>query len=455
MADEKHIVIVGAGFSGSLMAINLLRQQGGRVTLIERDAAKIARGTAYGTRRSEHLLNVRAGNMSAYPDDPSHFLRWIEKRGEAADQFIPRKIYGQYIGDQLAEMVRTEGERFQLIVGEVIAADRKIAEPGFSVTLADGSSLAYDTLILAQGNLPPGDMPVFAGLKPPLYHADSWGSDWLSGLSAQDHIVLIGTGLTSVDVILTLDEAGFRGKVTALSRRGLKPQAHLEKGPVVQLVDRPEGDGSHAIAHIRNRAATVGWHMAVDELRPHVQDLWRRMDRAGQGRFLRHARPYWDVHRHRIAPSVAAILERWSNEGRLEFAAGKITDVAAVQEGEPPLATIRWRVRGSEEKRAIAVSRIINCTGPHGDIRRSTDPLLGYLAQQGLIRNDVHHLGLDVDRFGGVRNVVGHVQPDLRALGPLTKGEAWEITAVPDIRRQVWDMARSLSNSHWVGGEGL
>jgi uncharacterized NAD(P)/FAD-binding protein YdhS len=202
---------------------------------------------------------------------------------------------------------------------------------------------------------------------------------------------------------------------------------------------------------VRSRAEAVGWRAAIDELRPHTQHLWRRHDTAAQRRFLRHLRPYWDVHRHRLAPQVAARIAVLEQEGRLHFVAGNLT--AAAVEGDA--ARLHWRPRGETAERSLLAQRVISCTGPEGDLTRVGHPLLDSLRAQGLLRSDPHHLGLDVEQSGRLHNAYGDPQDGLFAVGPLTKGEAWEIVAVPDIRRQVWDLARYLGSAHWVGGEGL
>jgi uncharacterized NAD(P)/FAD-binding protein YdhS len=205
------------------------------------------------------------------------------------------------------------------------------------------------------------------------------------------------------------------------------------------------------VAHVRRRARDVGWRAAVDELRPHTQNLWRRHDLAAQRRFLRHLRPWWDVHRHRLAPVVAARIAALQAAGRFRVAAGRIAAVDAAADG----ARVWWRPRGAATLQALDVGRIVNCTGPAADLAGVVDPLLRGLLAAGRIRADALNLGLDVDHLGRVRDGAGDARDDLFAIGPLTRGEAWEIIAVPDIRRQVWDLARYLTNSHWVGGEGL
>jgi len=264
-------------------------------------------------------------------------------------------------------------------------------------------------------------------------------------------VLLVGTGLTAVDMALSLDQAGFAGSITALSRRGLRPRAHTETGPAVGAVSRPQAKGSHLLRAIRRRATEIGWRAAVDELRPHVQDLWRTHSPAEQDRFLRHARPYWDVHRHRFAPAVDRRIAELEAAGRLRFAAGELVAAAPHDGG----ARIAFRPRGGDGLEHMQVDRAINCTGPDGDLRRVPDALVADLLDTGLIRSDAHRLGIDVDHLGRVRGATGEAHDHLFAVGPITKGEAWEIVAVPDIRRQVWNLARFLADAHWVGGEGL
>ena len=306
-------------------------------------------------------------------------------------------------------------------------------------------------MVLALGHFAPAGLSVLAGLKPPLLVSNPWGAQVTQGLEGVDHVMLVGTGLTAVDVALSLDKAGYRGRITALSRRGLVPRAHAPVGPVAGPVARPDARGSWLLHALRRRSAEVGWRQAIDELRPHTQSLWRLHDAAAQARFLRHARPWWDVHRHRLAPPVAAKVAAMQSEGRLEFLAGRLLGAEQHEHG----AQITWRRRGQDKVESITVGRVITCTGPEGDLGRCDHTLLASLLHQGKARGDAHRLGLDVDHICRVIDARGQRQQRLFAVGPLTKGEAWEIIAVPDIRRQVWDLARYLTNSHWVGGEGL
>lgn len=448
MAD--HIVIVGGGFSGTLLAINLQRFEGPRATLVDRVEERIARGVAYSATEPAHLLNVRAGGMSAFPDDPGHFVRWLEARGTGAAQsagqsFVPRRLYGAYLRETL-DAVRSE--RLTLIEGDVCDA-----EPD-GVRLADGRRITGDAVVLATGNLPPHTPPGIdpAALPEGRYLDDPWRSDPGAGLGAEDVVVLLGTGLTAVDVALQLDAGGFAGRIVALSRRGLRPRRHRDGSPpVAGGTDLPGVPLSWTVRQVRGEAAAEGWRAAVDALRPITQRLWAASDLPTRARFLRHLRPFWDVHRHRLAPAVADRIDAMMAGGRLRFMAGKVAGAAA----EGPGIALSWRPRHGDVAQTLHAARIVNCTGPQGDLTRTDDPLLARLAARGSIRPDVLRLGIDVDAQGRVIGKDGAPDPRLHCIGPMTRGGLWEVVAVPDLRRQAWDLARRLSHAEWVGGEGL
>ncbi|RYD51629.1 MAG: FAD-dependent oxidoreductase [Sphingomonadales bacterium] len=446
----EHVAIIGAGFSGTLQAINLLRHDGPRATLIER-APVAGTGLAYGAAHPSHVLNVRAANMSAFPDDPSHFVRWLEARGvpDAPGAFIPRVTYGEYLRELLEAALRDPSGRLQLVRGEV--EDLDFAND-VKVRLAD-RTIQADAAVLAVGNLPPHDPPGLdpALLSPARYKGDPWDASVPENLSDRDTVLIIGTGLTMIDVVLLLDARGFKGRIIALSRRGLLPRSHAPGGAWDKITERPATTASQLLHGVRERGGEIGWRNAVDELRPFTQAMWGNASEAERGRFLRHLRPWWDVHRHRLAPEVHARLMAVIDRGQLEVIAGKTTSFDEGQHG----ITVAFRRRGCDAQESLTAQRIVNCTGPLGDLARTEEPLLQKLAARGHIRPDAAHLGIDVDNQGQTIDAQGQPNGNLYALGPMTRGAFWEIVAVPDIRNQTWNVARRLSNAHWVGGEGL
>jgi len=447
-----HVAIIGAGFSGALQAINLLRHDGPRATLIER-SLKVGKGVAYSAAHPSHLLNVRAANMSALPDDPDHFVRWLAANGGGdGGSFVPRIRYGDYLAELLGLAVAAAPGRLRILRGE--AADIVTDAGGVTVRLADGDTIRADAAILALGNLPPHEPAGLdpAALAPGAYAADPWGGDLADGLGAGDTLLAIGTGLTMVDMALLLDARGFRGRMVALSRRGLSPRAHAPGPPIpAGLSERPSKAVSVLQAEVRARAREIGWRPAIDELRPYTQGMWLAAGPEERARFLRHLRPWWDVHRHRLAPTVAARMAAMQEDGRLILAAGRTIGFA--QDGAE--VAVRWSPRGEAGERTMRVRRVVNCSGPLIDLGRTREPLLRSLSARGLIRPDPCHIGLDVDVQAQLIGADGQPNPRLLALGPLTRGAFWEIVAVPDIRVQTWAVARRLSNAHWVEGEGL
>lgn len=447
----EHVAIIGAGFSGTLQAINLIRHEGPRATLIER-APVAGTGLAYGAAHPSHLLNVRASNMSALPDDPAHLVRWLEARGveNAAASFVPRRVYGEYLREMLEQALARYPDRLRLVRGEV--EDVTFDADGATLRLSDGT-LHADAAVLAVGNLPPHDPPGLdpAALSAERYKGDPWDPSVPEGLSDDDTVLVIGTGLTMVDVALLLEARGFRGKIVAVSRRGLLPRPHAAGQDWDKLRERPTTRASALVRAVRARAEQIGWRNAVDELRPFTQPMWANAGEDERARFLRHLRPWWDVHRHRLAPEVHARLQALVDRGQLEVRAAKTLGFAEGPDG----IVVALRPRGSDGPETILAQRIVNCTGPLGDLARSREPLLQRLAERGMIRPDPAHIGIDVDNQGQTIAADGRANANLYALGPMTRGAFWEIVAVPDIRTQTWAVARRLSNAHWVGGEGL
>jgi uncharacterized NAD(P)/FAD-binding protein YdhS len=446
-----HVAIIGAGFSGSLQAINLVRHGGPRATLIERRGT-LGRGVAYSAAHPDHLLNVRAANMSALPDDPLHFVRWLAEHRPDIQGFAPRLIYGEYLDGLLAQARADAGGRVDVRTGA--AVDVRFEGDAVHVVLDDGEVITADAVILALGNLPPHEprgLPD-ALVGSDIYAADPWAAGVADGLASDDNVLVVGTGLTMVDVALLLDARGFQGRIVALSRRGLVARAHGDAGAAQSPIsERPAPVATSLLRAVRSRSRAVGWRAAVDELRPFTQSMWLAAGIEERRRFLRHLRPWWDVHRHRLAPEVAARVAAMRERGQLEIVAGKLFDVT--RDGDR--ATVRWHPRGTDAVRSETVRRIVNCSGPQGDLLRTDEPLLRRLLTSGAIRPDALRIGIDVNAQSEVLGADGTANPRLIALGPLTRGSFWEIVAVPDIRVQTWSVARRLANAQWVGGEGL
>lgn len=425
-AERHHICIVGAGFSGTMLAVHLAAR-GCRVTLIDR-AGSFARGVAYSTVEDHHLLNVRASNMSAFADARDHFAEWLVSRTQAGPTtFAGRRIYGEYI----AEMLHEHSASIEVLQAEVVGVTAAGA------CLSTGRVIAADALVIAAGNLPPEPLATFATATVP-FVADPWSAD---GRRAMDVIagdagtvLVVGTGLTMIDTVLSLDARGYRGRIVAVSRRGLVPRAHAAAG---QAVSPPEERGLLPLLRwLRAQASVAEWRAAVDALRPITAQIWQGWSQQEQSRFLRHARPWWDVHRHRCAPEIDARMYDLIQEGRLSILAGRVVSCRG--------DAVALHRRGRRDVEEVAVDSIINCTGASGDLSRSRDVLMRALLDEGSARADAFGLGLEVDDGCRIIDAQGDATPGLYAVGPITKGMYWEMVAVPDIRGQVEGAAEQI-----------
>lgn len=428
------MTIVGGGFSGTMLAAELARR-GIPSTLVE-GSGRAGLGTAYSTGEAAHLLNVPAGRMGAWADQPGHFASEIASDGYEAHEFVPRRRFGEYLRKILQEA--TASGLVRVVQQDAVAAER--GADGWSVRLADGSHITGQALALAQGNQAPQAPPFARGIEQKFFVNDPWSDDGRAAIvraaATGGDVLLIGTGLTMVDMVLTLDEVRLRGRMVAVSRRGQVPRSHADHGVApVTLEEVPQGSLKRLWRWLLNRGAAVGWRAAVDSLRPHSHALWQSLSNSDQRRFLRHARPWWDVHRHRIAPEVFGRIKRLVQIGRLEIVAGRVTDMW-VKDNKLDVAIKRRGKRDADDHKFVLA---INCTGPLGSISASTDPLIKGLLEAGLAKSDPLDLGLDVDEQSRVQG-----GERIWALGPLTKGKWWEITAVPDIRGQVAAVAEDI-----------
>jgi uncharacterized NAD(P)/FAD-binding protein YdhS len=424
------VAIIGGGFSGTILAAQLARRGIGSV-LID-GSGRMGRGVAYSTTEPVHLLNVPAEGMSAWAGEPEHFATRFEREGGNRSGFAERRLFARYLADILDEAVASEK------TGLVAAtATKAVRVGGWQIKLEDGSAIEAQAVALAIGNQEPESLSGFTGIGE-RFLRNPWGPEARSAVQdlavTGDGALIVGTGLTMVDLVLSLDAAGYRGKILALSRRGLIPRSHADFEPAP--VDRdqiPQGSVRDLWRWLRRRAAEVGWRAAVDSLRPHSHPMWQDLDGEQQRRFLRHARPWWDVHRHRIAPEVARTVHNMIAEGRLEIVAGRIISARETENG----LEVDFRRRGAGTAQAERFAHAFNCTGPLHSIGRTRDPLLRSLLDAGQVRPDHLGIGLQVDEFS-------RAGEHLWALGPLTKGRYWEIIAVPDIREQAAAVADDI-----------
>jgi uncharacterized NAD(P)/FAD-binding protein YdhS len=446
MTHRPTVAVVGAGFSGLLTALRLLEDPDGPcVRLIER-RGRFAKGAAYSTLDDDHLLNVRAANMSAFPEDMDHFVRWLAtiEPSAAKTGFVRRSLYGAYLQTMIQRAVENApAGRLVLEADAAVAITR--AASGWRIELEMGRSFAADAVILAIGNLPPQAPKAFdpAVVASPAYVVDPWSLDRIEP-PKEGLAVLVGTGLTMVDVALHLSRRRPGLNLLALSRRGLLPRRHLEEGPAPRLLDvAPQGGPRALLRHVRQESGDGDWRPVLDGLRPHVHHIWRTWRFEERRRFLRHVRPWWDVHRHRLAPAVAAKLDHLLGSGVLKVEAARL--LSAHLHGED--VEIKSRRRRGELVDVRHAALVVNCSGPAADAVEAAEPLLSAALANGLFRKDPHGLGLEVDSDWRLLDGEGRAHKTLFAVGPITRGSVFEITSVPDIRWQARDCAYTAARA--------
>jgi len=437
-----RIAVIGGGATGVLVAAQIGRRlRGQRVDVLVIDPAEtVGPGLAYSTADPWHLLNVRVANMSAFADDPEHLIGWLRRRGESATpfSFISRRTYGDYVADIGREAIAARDIRH---VRDTVVAMREGAA-AVALRLASGATLGVDRVVLATGH---EVKPAIGGIPA----EQPWTPGSLDGLAVEAPILIVGSGLTMVDMALSLERRGHRGPIVSVSRRGLLPHAHrpVTIPRALAAAEVPFGQNLSGLLHwlraLARRFEVDGadWRAAIDVLRPHTQRLWQAMSLEQKRRFLRHARAYWDIHRHRMAPEIETAVAGLRASGRLQIVAGRIVTAKRTLQG----VHVEIAERAGERLRTQAFARVIDCTGLANDVTQSPNPLIRSLLAHGVVRPDALDIGLDVGEDFAVIGADGAPSPRILTLGPLARGALWECIAVPDIRLQCRDVAERLA----------
>jgi uncharacterized NAD(P)/FAD-binding protein YdhS len=437
--ERFTVAIVGGGAAGALTAYHLLRSLTDlRVILIE-PRSSIGLGLAYATPSLRHLLNVPAGKISAIPSEPGHFLLWLRAHHDPdadAGTFAPRAIFGRYVQSLLAAVSGLE--RLQ---AEVVGY--RESEQGAVLTLSDGSTLAADRVVLATGNFDPALLP---GISPTavsrgIYAHNAWVPATYAALDENAPVTLTGSGLTAVDVLLRLREQGHRGVVTAVSRHGVLPLRHAAYTPAEKPAI-PAGTQPTSLAYlraVRNAIASgMEWRAVIDSLRAVTNPLWLALPLKEQRRFRRHLQRRWEVRRHRMAPTIADLVDAELNAGTLVLREGSLERVEDRQ-GNAFVTT-----RNKLGKQTHPAARVINCTGPHMRYERVASPLLRSLFTRNVATCGPHGTGFLCDDQGALLNADRQPSRRLFNVGPGRLGTLLESIAMPEIREQAFALAQLL-----------
>lgn len=442
------VAIVGGGAAGVLVATRLLAVPDSRLRVaIVEPAGELARGAAYATGQAEHLLNVVAGGMSAFAEDPGHFVRFLAASPDAGDaaalaaSFAARRDYGRYLRETLRAQPRYPSLQW---LRERVADVEKRGQDNL-LAFASGRTLAARAVVLAVGNAP-RRIPA-SRLRGDVRLAEAWDYAAVGAIPADADVCIVGSGLSMVDAVLGLAHGGHRGHIHVLSRHGLMPLVHAEPGAGTHVLGNLPSLGLRErvrLVRAWTRAATAAgepWQWVFDRLRPHGQALWRSLSHADQQRFLRHVVRYWDIHRHRIAPQVAATLAALRDGGRLDAVAGRLRSVEARADGG---VEVSYRPRRGDGARTLRADWLVNATGVETHIDLQPDTLLGALRARGRVLPGPHGIGIASEEPGRVFDARGRPDPGLFVLGAMRIGSLWESIAIPELRGQAQALAGHL-----------
>jgi uncharacterized NAD(P)/FAD-binding protein YdhS len=459
------VAVIGAGFTGADLAIQLInRLPAGASVLLVGSPGEVGRGLAYGVEDPQLLLNVRAGRLSLHTDDEAHFVRWLARgcgggtpltQAMLSQAYVTRAAYGRYVRDGLRRAIDRASGRVAVRVAEGTAVRLQPFGDELRIRLASGERFAAAAAALCLGNpaarLPLASDAIDAAARARVI-ADPWRDERMRRIAPDADVLFVGSGLTMVDQVLLLDRRGHGGRLAAISRHGLVPAAQPAAAPVPLPVELPPAaDGLTAlfrtlVAAARQAQATGrDWRGIFEALRPHHQAIWQELGDRDRRRFMRHLEAFWSVHRHRMAPAVAARIATLRADGRLDVAARRLLAVGSEPGGG---LRVTLRPRGSASSVTRRFDWVVNCTGSGRYAALMRQPLVAGLVERGLVRPDPLRLGLDVDDASRLVGRGGRAIHNLFALGPLTAGRFFEITAVAEIRSQVSEVADRLAALH-------
>ncbi|VVP65324.1 FAD/NAD(P)-binding protein [Pseudomonas fluorescens] len=464
MNQHADILIIGGGLSGTMLAVQLLRRPGQRRILVIEPRTELGRGEAYSAVELGHTLNGNAARMSVDPDNPDDLTQWLAEHiatggwPESAEQqvpvselFPPRGLFGVYVQQRLAE-AREDGAQRGSTVEHIRAeaVDLQIDTDSVQLTLDNGQQLHGAYAVLATGMFPAARTPQTQSSGLNAAALDPWNVAAMRQLDAQSSVLIIGSGLTMVDAVVSLEQAGHRGPIEVFSRHGLLPHVRRQPPGWVDFLAEDHGIRSprqllrELRRHCRDAIAQgIDWQAPLDTVRAHIGRLWSQATDVQRRQFVRHVRPWWESHHHRSPPLSAQLVERLHSEGRLRIHAASFKGLEPCAKGG---VSIRIRPRGEAQTCVVHGAALINSSGIEYDWRRVARPLPQQLLARGLVQPGPLALGIAAATDGAVVGEHGQAANRLFAMGPPLRGMWWESTAVTDVALQAKALAARLTD---------
>jgi uncharacterized NAD(P)/FAD-binding protein YdhS len=451
------IAIIGGGFSGTVLAANLLHRPPTvptRIVLVERQS-RMGCGAAYGPAGYPFLLNVPAGRMSAMSYEPAHLIDFARRHlpQVGTESYLPRQLYGEYLDDFLRSAERAAPRHVHLECMHVQVTALRPRGTGQTLVVMGEQQFLAEQVVLACGDAPPPVRPYAADVvESAAYLPEPYRTP--GARSTDRTLLLIGTGLTMVDIAVAAAAEHPALRLIALSRHGRMPASQPSSAVPAVLEASFDRHGILACRSMRGLAMAVrqladgaearggDWREAITRVRECVPGVWENLEECERRRFLRHVRVYWETHRHRMPPEFAQQIGELRREGRLEVRAGTIDELR--RDGER--IAVGWRARGQRELGQFVVDRVIDCTGPDNRLQHSTDVLWRQLLDSGLATPDTLGLGPRTGPHGALISASGRCAQRLFYLGPMLRAAYWEATAVGELRARAEALAGMLAN---------
>ena len=456
---NADVLIIGGGLSGTMLAVQLLRQPGKRQILVIEPRNELGRGEAYSAVELGHTLNGNAARMSVDPDNADDLTQWLtdyigaggwpesdQQPVPISELFPPRGIFGLYAQQRLAEAKAISVSTVEHIRAEVV--DLQVDGAAALLTLDNGQQLRGAQAVLATGMFPAARTPQTQSSGLNAAAVDPWDVKAMREIDPQSTVLIIGSGLTMVDAVVSLEQAGHRGPIEIFSRHGLLPHVRRQPPSWVDFLaeDHRLRSPRQLLREVRRQCQLaveqgIDWQAPLDTVRAHIGRLWSQASEGEKRQFVRHVRPWWESHHHRSPPLSAQLVARLHVEGRLRVQAASFKGLEASDNG----VMIRLRYRGEQVVTQVPGAALINSSGIEYDWRRVAKPLPQQLLKRGLIKAGPLALGIAADTSGAVLDAQGQVSRRLFAMGPPLRGMWWESTAVTDVALQAKALAAKLT----------
>lgn len=456
--DGQVVAVVGGGFTGGTVAWNLARTRPDLSVIVFEPRAALGAGLAYDTADAVHRINVPATRMSIDPEQPDDFAAWLAETGYAATDpesrvagealFPRRKAFGDYVLGRIAPFI--DNGAIAHIRSRVVTLERQ--DEHWLLTTEDGAVHRADAVAIATTHPAPTAPGLLSAMLEghPRFVADATAPGALDAVRASDSVLVVGNGLTSADVIASLLHRGHKGPVTAISRRGLRSRGHAAavQDPHGDFTTRPIRTARLLTRRIREAIVQAGhfggtWHAVIDAVRGQGRDVWTNLPVSERIRLVRHLRPFWDVHRFRIAPQVEQAIEGATAAGQVETLAASVAAVS-YHAGRVRVALRQAHAAGTIIRDFDAV---VVTTGPAHSAVIDSQPYLADLAGRGLAVLDPTRLGLWCDTQSRLLDRQGAPVAGLYVAGPLARGTFGELMGLPQVSEHAAIVAAEISTA--------